>query len=145
MNVLKPVYLILALMALAPNAWAQQKRIAITMIVEVPQLLDVKRGLIEYGEAMLRGDAPRRAAARLAIHRSLGAAALVDAAAIVASINAVVKLADGSGIPLEDYKEKSTRTPRAELGLAGLHQGADPASHTRGAFPDARGSVILMV
>ena len=47
MNVLKPVCLILALMALAPNAWAQQKRIAITMIVEVPQLLDVKRGLIE--------------------------------------------------------------------------------------------------
>ena len=47
MNVLKPVCLILALMALAPNALAQQKRIAITMIVEVPQLLDVKRGLIE--------------------------------------------------------------------------------------------------
>ena len=30
-----------------PNAYAQHKRIAVTMIVEVPQLLDVKRGLIE--------------------------------------------------------------------------------------------------
>jgi hypothetical protein len=74
--------------------------------------------LIEFGEAVLRGDTARRAAARAAIRRSLGDAALVDAAAIVASFNAVVKLADGSGIPLEDYKEQATRSLRAELGLA---------------------------
>ena len=37
----------LLLLALVPAAHAQQKRIAVTMIVEVPQLLDVKRGLIE--------------------------------------------------------------------------------------------------
>jgi len=36
-----------ALLGLALNAQAQQKRIAVTMIVEVPQLLDVKRGLLE--------------------------------------------------------------------------------------------------
>lgn len=80
--------------------------------------------LIDYGEAMLRGDAPCRASARLAVYQALGPAALVDAAAIVASFNAVVKLADGSGIPLEDYKEKATQTLRAELGLDGLNQGA---------------------
>ncbi len=80
--------------------------------------------LVEYGEAMLRGDARRRAAARLAVYQALGPAALVDAAAIVASFNAVVKLADGSGIPLEDFKEKATQTLRAELGLDGLNQGA---------------------
>ena len=34
----------LLLLALLRAAHAQQKRIAITMIVEVPQLLDVKRG-----------------------------------------------------------------------------------------------------
>ncbi|MGH9577381.1 MAG: ABC transporter substrate binding protein, partial [Terriglobales bacterium] len=39
--------LMLAMAAALPNAHAQQKRIAVTMIVEVPQLLDVKRGLIE--------------------------------------------------------------------------------------------------
>lgn len=39
--------LMLAMAAALPNAYAQQKRIAVTMIVEVPQLLDVKRGLIE--------------------------------------------------------------------------------------------------
>lgn len=39
--------LAVALMAALPNAYAQHKRVAVTMIVEVPQLLDVKRGLIE--------------------------------------------------------------------------------------------------
>lgn len=36
-----------ALVAAAAQAHAQQKRVAVTMIVEVPQLLDVKRGLVE--------------------------------------------------------------------------------------------------
>lgn len=35
------------LLAISLHAQAQQKRIAVTMIVEVPQLLDVKRGLLE--------------------------------------------------------------------------------------------------
>ena len=39
--------LLLAIFVALPAAYAQQKRIAVTMIVEVPQLLDVKRGLIE--------------------------------------------------------------------------------------------------
>lgn len=39
--------LVLVIATTLPNANAQQKRIAVTMIVEVPQLLDVKRGLIE--------------------------------------------------------------------------------------------------
>lgn len=39
--------LLLALAVAAPGAHAQTKRIAVTMIVEVPQLLDVKRGLLE--------------------------------------------------------------------------------------------------
>ena len=39
--------LALALGLGSPAAFAQQKRVAVTMIVEVPQLLDVKRGFIE--------------------------------------------------------------------------------------------------
>lgn len=45
--IVKLALLVLAMTAVLPSAWAQQKRIAVTMIVEVPQLLDVKRGLIE--------------------------------------------------------------------------------------------------
>ena len=77
--------------------------------------------LVEFAEAMLRGDAQRRARARVAIHATLGAAALVDAAAIVASFNAVVKVADASGIPLEDFKADATADLRAELGLEKLN------------------------
>ncbi len=51
----------------------------------------------------------------------MGTAALVDAAAIVASFNAVVKLADGTGIPLEDAKAQATQDLRAELGLERLN------------------------
>ncbi|CAM9973405.1 unnamed protein product, partial [Phaeothamnion confervicola] len=64
--------------------------------------------LVEFGEAMLRGDEARRARARDALCAGMGTAALVDAAAIVASFNSVVKLADGSGIPLEDFKSEAT-------------------------------------
>jgi hypothetical protein len=81
--------------------------------------------LVEFGEAMLGGDAQRRALAREAIYNDLGAQALVDAAAIVASFNAVVKLADGSGIPLEDFKAEATVVLREELGLEKLNRDLD--------------------
>ena len=70
---------------------------------------------------MLRGDAARQMRAREAIYLAIGPAALVDAAAIVASFNAVVKLADGSGIPLEEFKAKATQDLREHLGLERLN------------------------
>ena len=46
-------------------------------------------------------------------------AALVDACATLASFNAVVKIADGTGIPLEEAKEiapaRSARTWRSTI------------------------------
>jgi len=80
--------------------------------------------LVEFGEAVLRGNAERRAGAREAIYRALGGAGLVDAAAIVASFNAVVKVADGIGIPLEDFKAEATAELREELGLERLNHRA---------------------
>lgn len=77
--------------------------------------------LVEFGEAMLGADEPRRQSAREALHAALGPEALVDAAAVVASFNAVVKLADASGIPLEDFKAEATADLRAELGLEKLN------------------------
>jgi hypothetical protein len=83
--------------------------------------------LLEFGEAVLGPDVARQARARVALRAALGAAGLVDAAAIVASFNAVVKLADGTGIPLEDFKAEATRDLRAELGLERFNRGASPA------------------
>ncbi|KPK04395.1 MAG: hypothetical protein AMJ64_13840 [Betaproteobacteria bacterium SG8_39] len=73
--------------------------------------------LVEFAESLLRGEAVRQRAARETLARALGAAALVDAAAIVASFNAVVKIADGTGIPLEAAKAAATEDLRAALGL----------------------------
>ena len=73
--------------------------------------------LIGFVEAALSGDATGLAAARAEVRRVQGDAAFVDACAVIASFNAVVKIADGVGIPLEAVKEAATRDLRAELDL----------------------------
>lgn len=78
--------------------------------------------LIEFAESILRGDDARQALAREMLYRTLGAPALVDAAAIVASFNAVVKIADGAGIPIEEAKAAATADLRAALGLERLNR-----------------------
>lgn len=57
------------------------------------------------------------AQARGEVRAQLGDAAFVDACATVASFNAVVKIADGTGIPLEDWKAERTQDIRAELDI----------------------------
>ncbi len=47
----------------------------------------------------------------------MGAAALVDCAGVVAVFNAVVRIADATGIPLETYKEEISVELRRELGI----------------------------
>jgi hypothetical protein len=73
--------------------------------------------LLRFADAIIDGDAARRADAHTELFRTLGGAVLVDAAAIVASFNAVVKIADATGIPLEDYKAAATQDLREALDL----------------------------
>ena len=54
---------------------------------------------------------------REAVRSTLGEAALVDAAATIAIFQAVVKIADATGIPLEDAKAEISAEFRADLGL----------------------------
>ena len=56
------------------------------------------------------------------IRRELGDAALVDISAVMAAFNGYPRAADGTGIPLEDYKEEATRSMRSALGLDALNQ-----------------------
>ena len=60
--------------------------------------------LSEFLEAVLGEDEQRLRRARDAVGNALGSKALVDTAAAVASFNAVVKVANGSGIVVEDFK-----------------------------------------
>lgn len=78
--------------------------------------------LLRFAEAVLSADAKPLAQVRQELREALEDAAFCDAAATVASFNAVVKLADGTGIPLEDYKEEATEGLRAELGLDRLRR-----------------------
>jgi hypothetical protein len=48
---------------------------------------------------------------------TLGEAAMMDAAAVIAAFNAYPRIADATGIPLEDAKVAASATLRAQLGL----------------------------
>jgi len=73
--------------------------------------------LIEFADAVLGDDEKRLAAARAAIVDAMGEAALVDAAGIAGLFNAIDRVADATGAPLEDWKADETAAMRAELGI----------------------------
>lgn len=73
--------------------------------------------LIEFAEAVLRADDERLAAARAAIADTMGEAALVDAAGIAAFFNAIDRVADATGTPLDDRTAAATESLRDELGI----------------------------
>ncbi len=62
-------------------------------------------------------DGGRLADARGAVQEALGPGALVDAAGVIAIFDAVVRIADATGIPLEDEKARISVDLRSELGL----------------------------
>jgi len=79
------------------------------------------RLLLDFAEAVVVGpdaDLDRCRADLLAV---VGAEAFVDAVGVVASFNAVVRIADATGIPLEDFKLEQSRDIRAELGIDDWH------------------------
>ena len=49
--------------------------------------------------------------------KGMGEAAMIDAAAVIAAFNCYPRVADATGIPLEEAKAAATATMRAELGL----------------------------
>ena len=73
--------------------------------------------LIAFGEAVLGDDDESLAAARGAIVDRLGAAALVDAAGIVGLFDAIDRVADATGTPLEDWKAAQTESIRDDLAI----------------------------
>ncbi len=73
--------------------------------------------LTRFVDAVVGGDETTLAPARSELRGAIGDTAFVDACATVASFNAVVKLADGTGIPLEDSKAERTRDIREALSI----------------------------
>ena len=73
--------------------------------------------MIEFAEAVLSDDAPRLQAARQAIHDTMGADAVVDSAGVAALFNAIDRIADSTGAPLEADKAEMTAELRKEIGI----------------------------
>ncbi len=55
--------------------------------------------------------------ARLALVRSIGAEAMVDAAAVIGGFDGITRIADATGIPLEASKAEQTADLRTELNI----------------------------
>ena len=73
--------------------------------------------LTRFADAVHAGDFM---AVREEVRAALGEEALADAAGVIAIFSAVVKVADGIGIPLEDFKAETSEGFRAELGIDGF-------------------------
>ena len=74
------------------------------------------RLLVAFAEAVLGADDGALAQARAAL-AALGPAGLVDAAGVVGLFNAIDRVADATGIPLEPEKAAASADFRAALDL----------------------------
>lgn len=73
--------------------------------------------LVGFVDATLSGQAPDIAKARDRVRAELGSAAVVDAAAIIGNFERMVRIADGTGIPLDAPVSVATESIRADLGI----------------------------
>jgi hypothetical protein len=73
--------------------------------------------LVAFAEASVTGSESEVAAARQALRAALGDAATVDAAAVVGNFQRMVRIADGTGIPLDAPVHMLTADLREDLGI----------------------------
>jgi hypothetical protein len=73
--------------------------------------------LVAFADAALGCDDAHLSAVRTEIRTKMGDSALVDAAAIVATFNAIDRVADSTGIQIEEAKAKATADFRTALGI----------------------------
>lgn len=78
-------------------------------------------GLISLVEASLDADrSGELPAARVQVEAELGAAALVDAAAVIGNFERMTRIADGTGIPLDEPVAAMSADLREDLGINGF-------------------------
>jgi hypothetical protein len=75
------------------------------------------RLLVAFAEAVLGGDEEALARARAALSGAISLAGLADAAGVVGLFNAIDRVADATGIPLEAEKLEASADFRAALGV----------------------------
>ena len=88
--------------------------------------------LVALTEAVMGEDEKRLEREREALRAVLSPAAFVDTAAVIGSFNVVDRIADATGIPLDDMIRGASQEVRAELDLARFASSAN----TPGAHPE---------
>jgi hypothetical protein len=73
--------------------------------------------LMTFADAAITGTPDAIARARAKVEALLGRDAMIDAAAVIAGFDAITRVADGTGIPLEPPKAEATADWRARLGI----------------------------
>lgn len=73
--------------------------------------------LVSFAEAILGDDEKLLDQVRGKVLQNMGEAAMIDAAAVAGLFNAIDRVADACGIPLEDAKAEASEDIRAELGV----------------------------
>ena len=73
--------------------------------------------LAAFAEAVVGDDERALADARDAVRDSLGAAALVDSCGIAATFNAIDRVADATGIPIDEARIEPSADLRRQLGI----------------------------
>ena len=73
--------------------------------------------LVAFAEAAVGGDSAQLATARDGLRAAIGSEGLVDAAAVVGNFQRMVRIADGTGIALDNLMRTLSEDFREELGL----------------------------
>ena len=104
---------------LRASSKAKGESFDLSLIVGKPGDGNIPHGalLVTFAEAVLGVENERLADTQSRIRAALGDAALVDAAAIVATFIAIDRVADATGIQIEDTKAQTTADIRAALGI----------------------------
>jgi hypothetical protein len=88
--------------------------------------------LVAFAEAVLGSDDTRLAEARAALRAVLTPEAYVEVAATVAAFSVVDRIADATGIPVDDMMLVMSAEVRAELGLERFASSANTPRHDDG-------------
>ena len=75
------------------------------------------QALMTFAEMALGDDARALIEARRSLLSALGPAALVDAAAVAGLFNAIDRVADATGTPLEAWKSEASSEVRSAIGI----------------------------
>lgn len=73
--------------------------------------------LIDFAEASVSMDEGRLVPARRRVLEALGPEGLVDVAGVASNFERMVRIADGTGIPLDAYTAEQTADLRAAMGI----------------------------